>query len=300
MLTNMNPQDGTTDNPSSSFTFAWCPRSEGARIVFVLILASTFFMSRPHFGIYWVAFTFFFLTAIRYGWFCLIRPPHPKTTGRWWQTPGAVAAGFCIFLFIFFRPPKDSAKPSESSKTQVTANNSTPRQPPSLPPPPAGIQQSELAIASQTIYGAWVEEDPIVDDTLSWTGTTFVWGAVTDKPGKLLLVTNVHCLGLKALFDADVASDPEIKSYGLAVKFSTGVAVPVERFGIQEDGVDIAILVIDAQKVRRGTDYTTLLFDDAAAIAPGAATGPIFQRSCPVTHREFGKSSPVPIPSRPI
>jgi S1-C subfamily serine protease len=140
-----------------------------------------------------------------------------------------------------------------------------------LPNPPAvgiiGLQKNELPLSSATIYGHWVEEDVVFDDSNAWLGSA---GVIGERDGQLILVTNAHCLGINELFVADGNGHPEIKEYSLTVKFPSGVKLPVKRFGLQADGVDVAMLVVDTAGVRNGKDYVVLPFDDSAMIEQGA------------------------------
>ena len=99
-----------TDPPSVS-KFTWLPRSKGARIFLAFLLVATFIQAPRHSGIYAVAFGFFFLAAVRYGWFCIVRTPQPNPSRRWWRTPGAAATASCVLLFIFVRPSNNPEPP---------------------------------------------------------------------------------------------------------------------------------------------------------------------------------------------
>ena len=101
----------TDTEPPSVTKFTWLPRSKAARIILALILVATFIQAPRHSGIYAVAFGFFFLAVVRYGWFCIVRTPQPKPSRRWWRTPGAAATASCVLLFIFVRPSNHPEPP---------------------------------------------------------------------------------------------------------------------------------------------------------------------------------------------
>ena len=131
-----------------------------------------------------------------------------------------------------------------------------------------GLRKSELTLSAATVYGHWVEEDLLSDDSAAWSGSA---GVYSERDGRLYLVTNRHCLGLEGLISSDDATDrhPDIKEYGMTVVFPSGVELPVLGFGILKDDIDIAFLAVDASKVRMGKDYVMLPFDRTATFEEG-------------------------------
>ncbi len=120
-----------------------------------------------------------------------------------------------------------------------------------------GFTLEKLATASQTLSGHWTEEDPLIDDEEDWTGTTAV---VNKRNGKLVLISNTHCLALEDLANADSGKGaaPDVKDYRLKVHFHNGQDRPVLRIAQTARHVDLALLEIDATGLKEGVDYTIL------------------------------------------
>jgi S1-C subfamily serine protease len=132
-----------------------------------------------------------------------------------------------------------------------------------------GLEKSQLNLASITIFGSWVETDLLGNQTNQWSGSA---GAIKSESGKLVLVSNSHCLGLAELAQADSLSDglPDIQDYKLEVIFASGKRRPVLRFGDQEGSLDLAMLEVDATNLSEGQDYVLLPFSDSLIYEQGA------------------------------
>ena len=119
------------------------------------------------------------------------------------------------------------------------------------------IDKSMLKLTAQTVAGEWEEEDTLVNDVQSWTGSA---GVVGKKGDRLYLVSNSHCLGLMELAMADDATDfiPDILRYGLAVQFASGEVRDVLRFADQIGDMDLSMLEVDARGLKDGRDYIFL------------------------------------------
>jgi S1-C subfamily serine protease len=122
---------------------------------------------------------------------------------------------------------------------------------------PKGFKWEQLAAATQTLYGQWIEEDVVVDDEEGWSGTTAV---VNKRDGRLVLISNSHCLGLGSLANADSSkrNAPEVKGYGLMVVFPRGQKCPVLRIAETPRRLDLALLEIDASGLQEGVDYIVI------------------------------------------
>jgi S1-C subfamily serine protease len=118
-----------------------------------------------------------------------------------------------------------------------------------------GLTLEQLVLCSQTLKGTWIEHDPLVDDESKWIGSAAV---IEEKHGKLILVSNSHCLGLRSLAHADLCSSPEVKSYSVAVTFASGAQAQVERFAETPRDMDLALLEVSAAGMVRGRDYVVL------------------------------------------
>ncbi|MEI8044637.1 MAG: serine protease [Verrucomicrobiota bacterium] len=126
-----------------------------------------------------------------------------------------------------------------------------------LPKRTPGFKLEQLALASQTLYGKWVEKDVLVDDHEEWSGTT----SVIDKHGdRLVLVSNSHCLGFRSLANADSGKGtaPDVKDYQLVVVFPNGVKKPVSKIAETARQLDLALLEVDAAGLGEGVDYIVL------------------------------------------
>jgi len=168
----------------------------------------------------------------------------------------AIALNSVIFIQRLLISNQLSQLKSEAGQGILSTPNNT----------PFGLQKSELPLSAVTVYGGWTEADALFDDESHWFGSA---GAYSEKNGKHYFFTNAHVLGLEELFSADGDGRPEIKDYMLTIQFPSGITLPVLEFGIQKDGIDIAFLVVDATKVKRGKDYVFLPFDDKQAIEQG-------------------------------
>lgn len=130
-----------------------------------------------------------------------------------------------------------------------------------------GLQRNQLPLTAAKLTVYWKEWDVVFSDPFAMEGSATVLGA---DGGELVLITNRHCLGLKELREADGGGYPEVGDYRLTVKFPSGVELPVKRFMVQADGVDVAVLVVDSGSLRRGTDYVELAIDEAVELEQGA------------------------------
>jgi S1-C subfamily serine protease len=120
-----------------------------------------------------------------------------------------------------------------------------------------GFKLEQLALASQTLYGKWVEKDVLVDDHEEWSGTT----SVIEKHGdRLVLVSNSHCLGLRSLAKADSGKGtaPDVQDYQLFVVFPNGVKKLVSKVAETARQLDLALLEVDAAGLGEGVDYIVL------------------------------------------
>jgi len=122
---------------------------------------------------------------------------------------------------------------------------------------PKGLTLEQLAAATQTLFGQWIEEDVLVDDEEQWSGTTAV---VNKRNGRLVLISNSHCLGLAGLANADSSKGnaPEVKGYGLMVRFPNGQDRQVLRIAETPRHLDLALLEVDASGLQEGVDYVVL------------------------------------------
>lgn len=146
----------------------------------------------------------------------------------------------------------------------------------------SGLSMQDLQLASQTIYGYWMEEDLVIYDEVGWSGSSFV---TEDEGNTLILITNRHCVGLDdiesmscnpilipdeeaglpGLFEAGIGTavgvaeeiantELRIIDYELIIVFDTGVEVPVESFSLAQNH-DLAYLRIDKGSLLEGVDY---------------------------------------------
>lgn len=130
------------------------------------------------------------------------------------------------------------------------------------------LRLDDLKLAAATVTGSWEEEDVVFNDTQVWTGTAFV---VARRGGKLLMITNSHCLDLAGLARADADSDGsvEIKRYGLQVQFPSGATRMVPRMGDATTNLDVAMLEVSADGLAEGRDYVIVQPQSATSVQIG-------------------------------
>lgn len=113
-------------------------------------------------------------------------------------------------------------------------------------PPIPGFELSRLKYTTALLTGHWEEEDVFENDRESWFGSTCIVNALD---GSLLLVTNLHCLGLEGIYHADDDGSPELINYSLEVHFPNGVSKKVTELGLLKGTADLAWLIVDAKGV---------------------------------------------------
>ena len=91
-----------------------------------------------------------------------------------------------------------------------------------------GLSMEQLKLSAHTVFGAYEEKDLAINDKAEWSGSAAV---ISEKDGRLLLVTNSHVLSLSELSQTDPDNSPEVLSYRLVVQFASGKRKPVLRFG---------------------------------------------------------------------
>lgn len=130
-----------------------------------------------------------------------------------------------------------------------------------------GIAVDQLTISSQTLYGNWVEEDLLGNQTSQWTGST---GVISKQDNTLLLITNSHCLSMAELANADSLTDgvPDVLDYQLNVQFASGIQKKVTRFA-DNIYLDLALLEVDAYGLQEGRDYAILPRTIDIQLSPG-------------------------------
>jgi S1-C subfamily serine protease len=108
----------------------------------------------------------------------------------------------------------------------------------------------------------------------------------------LLLVTNLHCLGLEGIYHADDDGSPELINYSLEVHFPNGVSKKVTELGLLKGTADLAWLIVDA----KGVEFESLgmpldiptLEAGADVVVVGSPADPTLQGS-----HTFGKVSAI-------
>lgn len=168
---------------------------------------------------------------------------------------GSVAVMVCLALLIFacsslVRSCNSESAPSRSDNEgdSSSANSEMEKvSPNSESTRDVGLSEDDLKYTSVPISGYWKEEDLIVNDEVSWIGSTCVLGKQGDY---LILITNRHCLGLDSLYLADDDGPPEVLEYSLALHFPGGETRKVENFGILEGDIDIAWLAVKSHGLR--------------------------------------------------
>ena len=118
-----------------------------------------------------------------------------------------------------------------------------------------GLSMEQLKLSAHTVFGAYEEKDLAINDKAEWSGSAAV---ISEKDGRLLLVTNSHVLSLSELSQTDPDNSPEVLSYRLVVQFASGKRKPVLRFGDHNGALDLALLEVDAGGLKRGVDYVVL------------------------------------------
>lgn len=137
-----------------------------------------------------------------------------------------------------------------------------------LPVIEAALTKDQLKVAAHTLRGSWVENDLFERQQSRWHGSSFV---IRRDAGTLHLVTNMHCLDLWNLRRSDSLTDdvPEIREFNLVIEFASGKRKRVQRFAVNYDDIDIALLEVDASGLVEGTDYTILGFQDERSVTEG-------------------------------
>ncbi len=129
-----------------------------------------------------------------------------------------------------------------------------------------GLTPEASRLCAVTMYGKWVDEDVVFDDEATWTGSGVV---ISDAGGKLLVMTNSHCLDLPTI--ADQLETPDIKSYDLFMKIGNGAPIRVTRFAeTPAEGLDLALLEIPIGALRRGVDFEVAPIHDRSAARQGS------------------------------
>jgi S1-C subfamily serine protease len=123
---------------------------------------------------------------------------------------------------------------------------------------PLGLEFGDLAKTSVPMSVYWKEEDAVIDDEFSSTGSTCVTGYVNN--GYLMLITNRHCLALDQLAVADGEYDyPEVLEYAVQVYFPRNKTVRATHIGWMDGGVDLAIIAVPVAGLEAGRDYVGLV-----------------------------------------
>ncbi len=119
------------------------------------------------------------------------------------------------------------------------------------------LRLDDLKLATATVAGMWEEEDLVFNDSQSWSGTAFV---IEKRGGKLIMVTNSHCLDLAGIArsDADTDGTVELKRYGLQVRFPSGAFRNVTRIADEATDLDLAMLEVPAEGLVDGRDYVVV------------------------------------------
>ena len=143
--------------------------------------------------------------------------------------------------------------------------------------PEGSLTAAESRLATVSMAGHWVEADIVFDDWQDWTGSGVV---IDDSDGKLLIMTNSHCLGIPDF--TDPAGSVEVKEYKLGVVLAGKDTVMLAtRFAESTlDGLDMGLLEVPIGDMRSGIDYVVAPICGrecaevgAVAIAIGAPRG---------------------------
>ena len=143
--------------------------------------------------------------------------------------------------------------------------------------PEGSLTAAESRLATVSMAGHWVEVDIVFNDRQDWTGSGVV---IDDSNGKLLIMTNSHCLGIPDF--TDPAGSVEVGEYVLGVRLAgkdTGMLAT--RFAESTlDGPDMGLLEVPIGDMRSGIDYVVAPICGrecaevgAVAIAIGAPRG---------------------------
>jgi hypothetical protein len=121
-----------------------------------------------------------------------------------------------------------------------------------------GLSRQDLSLASCTLMGAWRSEHDVLPASIeSWAGSAAVFRRAG---GKIVLVTNKHCLALAELAQSAYAGAPMVGAYQLRIRFPSGAERDVTRFACPGGAIDLAMLEVDGQGLRERHDYVVLPF----------------------------------------
>ena len=134
--------------------------------------------------------------------------------------------------------------------------------------PSRELRLDDLKLAAATVTGGWEEEDLVFNDSQSWSGTAFV---IERRGGKLIMVTNSHCLDLVGIArsDADTDGTVELKKYGLEVRFASGAVKTVTRIADEATDLDLAMLEVPAEGLVEGRDYVIVRPQSVTSVQVG-------------------------------
>jgi len=119
-----------------------------------------------------------------------------------------------------------------------------------------GLARDELQLAAVSLKGWWEEDDrPLWNDRAQWTGSA---GVVQLHKDRLILVTNSHCLNLRALAESDLDGCPEVIDFGLEAHFFSGKKARVLRFAEIREPLDLALLEVEAAGLVEKRDFVLL------------------------------------------
>ena len=159
---------------------------------------------------------------------------------------------------------------------------------PELPISNDKLSLKNLALTAPTVVGEWVEKDVLEDDIGAWTGSCF---AIKSDDKFVYFVTNNHVLALKELSKSDPDRSIEVYKYSLKLKMPSGKIVPIAKFRHRNDDLDIAMLLVENDKIKKGVDYIIVPFNPAVKPKVGDETVAVGSpRGLAGTHT-FGKIS---------
>jgi hypothetical protein len=131
-----------------------------------------------------------------------------------------------------------------------------------------GLTRDQLPLAAQTIAGRWTSyHSGLPDDSAAWSGSCGVT-TIPRSDGRLILVTNAHCLNLADLVKTRIV-DLRLRRYQLQVFFPGGQSRDVLRMSLPEGEVDLALLEVDGTGLTEGKDFVRLPYSPDTALAPG-------------------------------
>lgn len=138
----------------------------------------------------------------------------------------------------------------------------TARPTPSIPVPgvPAPgdarlVPMEGLALTAPRVADSWIEVGGLWTRRGGSLGTAIVLRLVD---GRVLLVTNGHCLDLATVAGGLRFGPPKVREYRLVVIFPNKQMRPVRQFALPKSGVDVALLLVDAEGLKEGVDYRAL------------------------------------------